>query len=97
MLARIFSISSLVKARSVCVRMLPSMSADSNTLAAVSSSGAANAYLVVLTERPVHVLESDSLRLHLRSPLSYSLRRLLSSVNSLIRELHQADVCCHDV
>ena len=39
-LARIFSISEAVKARMVCVRMLPSMSAASNTLAAVSSSGA---------------------------------------------------------
>jgi len=38
--ARIFSISEAVKARIVCVRMLPSMSAASNTLAAVSSSGA---------------------------------------------------------
>jgi hypothetical protein len=39
-LARIFSISEAVKARIVCVRMLPSMSAANNTLAAVSSSGA---------------------------------------------------------
>src|SRR5438045_6500859 len=38
--ARILSISEAVKARIVCVRMLPSMSAASNTLAAVSSSGA---------------------------------------------------------
>src|SRR5882762_4208655 len=41
-LARIFSISDAVKARNVCVRMLPSISAASNTLAAVSSSGASN-------------------------------------------------------
>src|SRR4029077_5967443 len=40
--ARIFSISDAVKARNVCVRMLPSISAASNTLAAVSSSGASN-------------------------------------------------------
>src|SRR5204863_3993549 len=39
-LARIFSISDAVKARNVCVRILPSISAPSNTLAAVSSSGA---------------------------------------------------------
>src|SRR4026209_3019369 len=38
--ARIFSISEAVKARNVCERMLPSISAASNTLAAVSSSGA---------------------------------------------------------
>jgi uncharacterized protein (TIGR03067 family) len=38
--ARIFSISEDVKARMVCVRMLPRMSAASNTPAAVSSSGA---------------------------------------------------------
>src|SRR5215217_7535374 len=35
-LARIFSISSTVKARSVCVRIFPRISAASNTLAAVS-------------------------------------------------------------
>ena len=39
-LSRIAFISEAVKARIVCVRMLPSMSAASNTLAAVSSSGA---------------------------------------------------------
>jgi hypothetical protein len=39
-LDKIFSISEVVKARIVRVRMLPSISADSNTLAAVSSSGA---------------------------------------------------------
>src|SRR6266496_796293 len=38
-LARIFSISDVVKARIVCVRMFRSRSAASNTLAAVSSSG----------------------------------------------------------
>jgi hypothetical protein len=38
-LARIFSISEAVKARNVCVRMLPSISAASNTLAAVSRLG----------------------------------------------------------
>ena len=39
-LPKMLSISLAVKARIVCVRMLPSMSAASNTLAAVSSSGA---------------------------------------------------------
>ena len=43
-LFRIVFISELVKARIVWVRMLPSMSADSNTLAAVSSSGASNTH-----------------------------------------------------
>ena len=44
MLERIFSISALVKARSACVRMLPRMSADNNTPAAVSSSGASKTH-----------------------------------------------------
>ena len=58
MLARIFSISTLVKARSVCVRILPRMSADGNTLAAVSSFGASktHTYLVIVAECPVHLL-----------------------------------------
>src|SRR5689334_6703212 len=38
--AKIFSISEVVKARIVCVRILPSASAANSTLAAISSSGA---------------------------------------------------------
>src|SRR5215468_10796119 len=43
-LAKIFAISEAVKARNVCVRMLPSRSAASKTLAAVSSSGASKTH-----------------------------------------------------
>src|SRR5262245_13402852 len=42
--ARIFSISVAVKARNVWVRMLPSISAASNTAATVSSSGASKTH-----------------------------------------------------
>ena len=97
-LARIFSISALVKARSVCVRILPSKSADNSTLAAVSSFGASKTHIwSYWTECPVHLLDGNSLRLHLRGPVSYSLSGLLGSVNALISELHQADVCRHGV
>jgi len=45
------------------------MSAASNTLAAVSSSGGLeDAHLVILTERPIHLLDSDSHRPHLGRP-----------------------------
>jgi hypothetical protein len=50
-----------------------------------------------VTECPVHLFNGDSLRLHLRGPLSYSLSRLPGRVNALMSELHQADVCRHDV
>ena len=67
-LARIFSISEAVKARMVCVWMLPSMSAASNTLGGrLIVRGLKNAHLVVLTERPIHLLNSDSHRLHLET------------------------------
>src|SRR5918996_4354944 len=51
-----------------------------------------NAYLVIVTECPIHLLDCDSHRLHLRGPVSYSLSSLLGSVNPLVSELHQADV-----
>ena len=54
--------------------------------------GLENAHLVVLTERPIHLLNSDSHRLHLGGPGSYPLGRLLSALDALIGELHQTDV-----
>ena len=37
----------------------------------------------VLTERPIHLLDSDSHRLHLGSPGSYPLGRLLSVLDAI--------------
>lgn len=92
-LDRICSISEAVKARIVCVRMLPSMSAASNTVAAVSSSGRfEDAHLVVLTESPIHLFDSHAHRLHLGSPSGYALGRLFSALDALIGELHQTDI-----
>jgi hypothetical protein len=54
--------------------------------------GLENAHLVILTERPIHLFDSDSHRLHLGGPSSYPLGRLLSVLDALIGELHQADV-----
>ena len=61
MLARIFSISSLVNACDVCARILPRVSVDSKTLAAVSAFGLEDTYLVVVTECSIHLLDGDSL------------------------------------
>lgn len=74
--------------------MLPSMSAASNTLAAVSSSGGLeDAHLIILTERPLHLFDSNSHRLHLGGPIGDPLSRLLGSLDALISEFHQTDVC----
>jgi len=51
-----------------------------------------NAHLVILTERPIHLLNSDSHRLHLGGPGGYPLGRLLGALDALIGELHQTDV-----
>jgi hypothetical protein len=54
--------------------------------------GLENAHLVILTERPIHLLNSDSPRLHLGGPGGYPLGRLLGVLDSLIGELHQTYV-----
>ena len=54
--------------------------------------GLKNAHLVVLTERPIHLLNSDSHRLHLGGPGGYPLGGLLSALDTLIGELHQTDI-----
>jgi hypothetical protein len=50
-----------------------------------------------VTERPIHLFDANPLGLHLRSPVGYSLGRLLGSVNALVSELHQTDVRRHDI
>ena len=54
--------------------------------------GLENAHLVVLTERPIHLLNGDSHRLHLGGPGGYPLGRLLGALDAFIGELHQTDV-----
>jgi hypothetical protein len=51
-----------------------------------------DAHLVILTERPIHLLNSDSHRLHLGGPGSYPLGRLLRVLDAFIGELYQTDV-----
>jgi len=50
-----------------------------------------------VTEHPIHLFDANPLGLHLRSPVGYSLGRLLGSVNALVSELHQTDVRRYDI
>ena len=54
--------------------------------------GLEDTHLVILTECPIHLFDSNSHRLHLGGPGSYPLGCLLSVLDALIGELHQADV-----
>ena len=54
--------------------------------------GLEDAHLVILTERPVHLLDSNSHRLNLGGPGGYALGRLLGVLNALIGKFHQTDV-----
>jgi hypothetical protein len=51
-----------------------------------------DAHLVVLTERPIHLLDSDSHRLDFGGPSGHPLGRLLSALDALVGEFHQTDV-----
>ena len=54
--------------------------------------GLEDADLVILTERPIHLLNGDSHRLHLGGPGGYPLGRLLGALDAFIGELYQTDV-----
>jgi hypothetical protein len=42
----------------------------------------------LLTQRPVHLLDTNSHRLHLRGPVGYPLSRFLGGANTFVGELH---------
>src|SRR5947208_4623075 len=54
-----------------------------------------DANLVILTERPIHLLNAHPHRLHLGSPVGHPLGRLLGGLDSLVAELHQTNVGRH--
>src|SRR6266487_1339753 len=59
--------------------------------------GLEDAYLVILTECPIHILHAHTHRFDLGGPFGYSHGSLLRSLDALVGELHQTNVCRHDV
>src|SRR6266436_9089003 len=56
-----------------------------------------DANLVILTERPIHLLDAYPHRLHLGGPGGHPLGRLLGGLDTLVGELHQTNVRRHDI
>ena len=89
---KIFSISEAVKARIVCVRMCRACRCQQRTGGRLFVRGLEDAHLVIPTESPIHLLNSDSHRLHLGGPGGHPLGGLLGGLDALVGELHQTSV-----
>ena len=59
--------------------------------------GLEDANLVILTERPIHLLDAHPHRLHLGGPVGYPLGRLLGGLDTLVGKLNQTNVRRHNV